>query len=161
MEAHEELGWSVFKFDSRVEEFIANKRRKAKKTAEKTDYRALLAPPEEGKTGPASPSGKKQDDDDDEVEIPHYGSGAAISFVSGDNRVMAHGTIIDDEPALDELAAVMPSMAGTLHLWLHLWYARCYVTVLCMLSFMCSLCAHVDDLEAGLYKMVKINVTYK
>ena len=88
-----------------MEEFIAHRRRKAKKAAATAQHMALLeqATPKSKVAAKKSSKGAELSDNDSDSQIRNFASRAAISLVSNDNETMAHAVMLDNEPDMSAL----------------------------------------------------------
>ena len=100
----EQLQWSVVKFDSRMEDYIGNQRRKRKKRQRKQDEDAQEERDggAEGDAVDLTGGGSAASKPKAQPRVRSYATGARISLKDQEGRAMAHGIVIDDEPALPD-----------------------------------------------------------
>ena len=106
-QAMDELKWSVYKFDQRMEDWISHARRKMKKNRKKLREEA-----ENDSTGSV---GERSDDDNDgdrrgkeadgndDMDIVSFRTGDRVSVIDAEGTPMMHATIEDDEPPLPDM----------------------------------------------------------
>ena len=95
-QAQAELGWSVVRFNNRMQDHIANCRRKLNKR------RRRGAHTDSDRTASDNESETKGSRNDD---FPSFRTHAKISIVGQHGNALAHGFIIDDQPKITAEAA--------------------------------------------------------
>ena len=105
-EAMHAVGWSASVFDTRMEDHVASTRRKIKRARERRRSQGGASSDDpEGEvhrvdlTGSGGAAGAVEADD---AKVASYSPKARISLVDGENRAMAHGVILDDEPEIPD-----------------------------------------------------------
>jgi len=112
-EAMDIIEWSVFVFDTRMEDHVATMRRKIKQRKNRRQRNASSDYSDSSTTSNHTPSKKKRSRqantpqkelDIPEVVVTPFASRARVSLIDDRRQVMAHGVIMDDEPRIPQNA---------------------------------------------------------